>query len=68
LVEEIERCGGHLPNFVRQGFEDYLKCGLLEHGFLRYAHEIGGECIPLLWKLDPTPLFQKVPYTFSPLP
>jgi ribosomal protein S27E len=24
-----------LPGFVRQEFEDYLKCGLLEHGFLR---------------------------------
>ena len=35
FVEEIERSGGHLPRFVRQEFEDYLKCGLLEHGFLR---------------------------------
>lgn len=33
FVQEIERSGGHLPQFVRQ--EDYLKCGLLEHGFLR---------------------------------
>ena len=35
FVEEIERSGGHLPKFVRREFEDYLKCGLLEHGFLR---------------------------------
>jgi hypothetical protein len=35
FVNEIERSGGHLPKFVRQEFEDYLKCGLLEHGFLR---------------------------------
>jgi ribosomal protein S27E len=35
FVREIERAGGHLPSFVRQEFEDYLKCGLLEHGFLR---------------------------------
>jgi ribosomal protein S27E len=35
LVREIERSGGHLPQFVRQEFEEYLKCGLLEHGFLR---------------------------------
>jgi hypothetical protein len=34
-LHEIERCGGHLPGFVRQEFEDYLKCGLLEYGFLR---------------------------------
>jgi ribosomal protein S27E len=35
FVDEIERSGGYLPKFVRQDFEDYLKCGLLEHGFLR---------------------------------
>jgi ribosomal protein S27E len=35
FVQEIERAGGHLPGFVRQEFEDYLECGLLEHGFLR---------------------------------
>ena len=34
-MREIERVGGHLPEFVRQEFEDYLKCGLLQHGFLR---------------------------------
>jgi len=35
FVQEIEGSGGHLPKFVRQEFGDYLKCGLLEHGFLR---------------------------------
>jgi hypothetical protein len=35
FVQEIERSGGHLPEFVRQEFEDYLQFGLLEHGFLR---------------------------------
>jgi len=35
FVQEIELSGGHLPQFVRQEFEEYLKCGLLEHGFLR---------------------------------
>jgi hypothetical protein len=35
FVQEIERTGGHLPGFVHQEFEDYLQCGLLEHGFLR---------------------------------
>ena len=34
-MQEIERSGGHLPGFVRQECEDYLQCGLLEHGFLR---------------------------------
>ncbi len=35
FVETVEASCGHLPAFVRQEFEDYLKCGLLEHGFLR---------------------------------
>jgi ribosomal protein S27E len=35
FLQSIEASGGHLPAFVRQEFKDYLKCGLLEHGFLR---------------------------------
>lgn len=35
FVQEIERSGGYLPGVIRQEFEDYLKCGLLQHGFLR---------------------------------
>jgi len=35
FVSTLEASGGHLPSFVRQEFEEYLKCGLLEHGFLR---------------------------------
>jgi hypothetical protein len=35
FVQEIEQSGGCLPMFVRREFEDYLKCGLLEHGVLR---------------------------------
>lgn len=35
FVSTLETSGGHLPSFVRQEFEDYLKCGLLEQGFLR---------------------------------
>ena len=27
--------GGPLPDYVQREFEDYLKCGRLEHGFLR---------------------------------
>jgi hypothetical protein len=27
--------GADLPGYVQQEFEDYLKCGRLEHGFLR---------------------------------
>ena len=31
----LEAEGGSLPAFVKREFDDYLKCGLLEHGFLR---------------------------------
>jgi ribosomal protein S27E len=34
FLQAIEHSGGHLPKFIRQEFEDYLKCGLLKHGFL----------------------------------
>ncbi len=27
--------GKHLPHFVEKEFDEYLKCGKLEHGFLR---------------------------------
>jgi hypothetical protein len=35
FLETIESSGGNLPGLVRQQFGDYLKCGLLEHCFLR---------------------------------
>ncbi|MBO6659069.1 MAG: transposase zinc-binding domain-containing protein, partial [Pseudomonadales bacterium] len=31
--------GRHLPGYVVREFEDYLKCGRLEHGFLRVCCE-----------------------------
>lgn len=31
--------GRHLPDYVVREFEDYLKCGRLEHGFLRVCCE-----------------------------
>lgn len=31
---ELGSQGKHLPNFVTQEFEAYLKCGRLEHGFI----------------------------------
>jgi len=36
---ELERQGKYLPKFVVQEFEEYLKCGRLEHGFLRVQCE-----------------------------
>jgi len=35
FIREIEQSGDFLPRFVHQEFEAYLKCGMLEHGFLR---------------------------------
>lgn len=32
---DLEAQGTALPHYVEQEFEDYLKCGRLEHGFLR---------------------------------
>ena len=31
--------GGELPAYVQREFDDYLKCGRLEHGFLRVRCE-----------------------------
>lgn len=31
--------GHSLPDYVRREFDDYLKCGRLEHGFLRVRCE-----------------------------
>ena len=35
FLARLEAEGGSVPHFVQQEFDDYLKCGLLEHGFLR---------------------------------
>ena len=35
FLARLEAEGASLPHFVQQEFDDYLKCGLLEHGFLR---------------------------------
>ena len=35
FVSALEANGANLPTFVRQEFDDYLQCGVLEHGFAR---------------------------------
>ena len=35
FLARLEAEGASPPHFVQQEFDDYLKCGLLEHGFLR---------------------------------
>ena len=39
LVIQLEREGRPLPDYVQREFEDYLKCGRMEHGFLRVRCE-----------------------------
>jgi len=35
FISLMEQQGRSLPFYVRQEFDDYLKCGRLEHGFIR---------------------------------
>lgn len=35
FVELLADQGGLLPDHVQREFEDFLKCGILDHGFLR---------------------------------
>ena len=39
LLRTLLAVGRTLPDYVHQEFEDYLKCGRLEHGFLRVRCE-----------------------------
>ena len=35
FIAQLAAQGTHLPEYVQREFEDYLKCGRLERGFLR---------------------------------
>ena len=39
LAGNLPELGRELPDYVRREFDDYLKCGRLEHGFLRVRCE-----------------------------
>lgn len=39
LVEHLAAQSKPLPDSIQQEFEDYLRCGRLEHGFLRVRCE-----------------------------
>jgi hypothetical protein len=39
LIAAREAAGRSLPKYVQEEFEAYLKCGCLEHGFLRVRCE-----------------------------
>jgi hypothetical protein len=38
-VAQLAAQGTELPEYVQREFEDYLKCGRLEHGFLRVCKD-----------------------------
>ena len=53
----LEEQGAILPRYVQHEFEAYLKCGRLEHGFLRVRceschHE---KLVAFSWKRHPIP-------------
>lgn len=39
FIAHLAEQGRELPGYVQREFEDYLKCGRLEHGFLRVRCE-----------------------------
>lgn len=40
FLNEQKRVGKILPHFIKDEFQDFLKCGIAEHGFVRtYCHE-----------------------------
>ncbi|RRI80192.1 transposase zinc-binding domain-containing protein, partial [Pseudomonas aeruginosa] len=39
FIARIEAEGRSLPGYVREAFDAYLRCGVLEHGFLRVVCE-----------------------------
>jgi uncharacterized CHY-type Zn-finger protein len=75
LVEEyypafkahLEVQGTALPHYVEQEFEDYLKCGRLEHGFLRVVCDTchAELLVAFSWPLlrIPAPAALMIPFT-----
>ena len=39
FADQMAAQGSPLPDYVEREFADYLKCGRLEHGFLRMRYE-----------------------------
>jgi hypothetical protein len=67
FVAQLAAQGTHLPGYVQREFEDYLKCGRLEGGFLRvrcdncYAERLVAFSWPLL--RIPAPAALAIPFT-----
>ena len=53
FLEHLREREAPLPRFVTDEFEEYLRCGRLEHGFIRvkcdgcrHEHLVGFSCFP----------------------
>ena len=46
---ELASHGRYLPAYVTKEFDEYLKCGRLEYGFLRVRWELSTELSPRTW-------------------
>ena len=59
--------GRSLPHYVRREFDDFLKCGILDHGFLRVrCQDCSTEClVAFSWSLlrIPAPATLVIPFT-----
>ena len=59
--------GRVLPDYVRQEFDEYLKCGRLEHGFVHPFSAWGiGICRPTLSSHHPQPWPGRLPDQIFP--
>ena len=61
FLARLEAEGGSGPHFVQQEFDDYLKCGLLEHGFLRVKCTGGVQRVSISGAALPTPISLSIP-------
>lgn len=44
FLELLADQGHSLPHYVQREFEDFLKCGILDHGFLRVPYVPWSRC------------------------
>ena len=61
FLARLEAEGGSVPHFVQQEFDDYLKCGLLERGFLRVKCTGGVQRVSISGAAPPTPISLSIP-------
>jgi hypothetical protein len=74
LVDQLAQQGKALPEHVHREFEAYLKCGRLEHGFLRvrcdkchFERLVAFSCVVSNSRLQPTGTFSRHSSTGEPV-